>query len=110
MLPEPVKKYLIHFHSKFRSSVTDVEYLYENGHKKLTEKFFRDQSWPSAEVIAPLVHNDVAFLMFYKELYYRHIYASLQPTIEHRLESFKNYEALFKFVLGTRHSFSFIHP
>ena len=100
MLPDPVKKYLIHFYNKFRSSMTDVEYLYEMGHKKLTDKFFRDQAWPAAEVIAPLVKGDASFLMFYKELHYRHIYASLQPTIEHRLESFQNYEQLFKFILG----------
>lgn len=100
MLPEPVKKYLIHFFAKFRTSLSDVEYLYETGHKKLTEKFFRDQSWPTAEVISPLVHGDIAFLMFYKELYYRHIYSSLQPTIEQRLESFQNYESLFKYILG----------
>lgn len=38
---------------------------------------------------------DQLFLVLYKELYYRHIYTRLQPTLDVRIESFNNYCALF---------------
>jgi translation initiation factor 3 subunit L len=36
--------------------------------------------------VAPIVQEDQLFLILYKELYYRHIYARVQggPTIEQR--------------------------
>ena len=41
------------------------------------------------------------FLMLYRELYYRHIYASVQsgPTLHQRFESYFNYCALFNMML-----------
>jgi len=39
--------------------------------------------------------------MLYKELYYRHIYAKLTPTLEQRFESFENYCDLFNFILNS---------
>ena len=44
---------------------------------------------PDAEEIAPFVQEDQLFLILYKELYYRHIYARVQggPTIEQRFEN-----------------------
>lgn len=55
---------------------------------RLTEKFFQKVPWPEAEVIAPIVNNDQHFLILYRELFYRHIYARLTPTIEHRFGSY----------------------
>jgi hypothetical protein len=55
---------------------------------RLTEKFFQKVPWPEAETIAPIVNNDPHFLILYRELYYRHIYARLTPTIEHRFGSY----------------------
>eukprot|EP00047_Mylnosiga_fluctuans_P003318 m.228527 g.228527 ORF g.228527 m.228527 type:complete len:505 (+) comp11755_c0_seq1:41-1555(+) len=102
VLPEPVKKYLVFFRQQLGKSVAEVEFLYEAGHKRLTEKYFNDQSWPSADTIAPLVQNDATFLLLYRELFFRHVYAKLQPTVEQRIESFRNYEALFKFFLESK--------
>jgi translation initiation factor 3 subunit L len=44
--------------------------------------------FPDAEEIAPFVQEDQLFLILYKELYYRHIYARVQggPTIEQRFD------------------------
>ena len=55
---------------------------------RLTEKFYQKAPWPDAESIAPIVNNDPHFLILYRELYYRHIYARLTPTIEHRFGSY----------------------
>jgi len=59
-----------------------------NRFNRLTEKFFQKVPWPEAEAIAPIVNNDPQFMILYRELYYRHIYARLTPTIEHRFGSY----------------------
>jgi len=43
---------------------------------------------------------DEFFLMLYKELYFRHIYSKLTPTLEQRIASFANYRALFDYLWG----------
>lgn len=44
--------------------------------------------------------SDPLFLTLYKELYYRHIYAKLAPTVDQRFESYENYCDLFNYILG----------
>ena len=69
---------------------------------KLTERFFKNTPWPEAETIAPQVGNDAVFLILYKELYYRHIYAKVSggPSLEQRFESYYNYCNLFNYILS----------
>lgn len=38
--------------------------------------------------------------MLYKELYFRHIYAKMTPTVDDKFESFQNYVDLFNTLLG----------
>jgi hypothetical protein len=38
----------------------------------------------------------------YRELYYRHIYSRLTPTIEHRFHSYENYCDLFNYILSKK--------
>jgi len=45
---------------------------------KLTDRFFKSSPWPEAETVAKVVHGDQLFLILYKELYYRHVYARVQ--------------------------------
>lgn len=40
------------------------------------------------------------FLLLYKELYYRHIYSKLQPSLEQRMESWLNYCDIFNLLLS----------
>ncbi len=70
---------------------------------KLTEEHFKSSPWPDADEVSPLVDDDQPFLILYKELYYRHIYARIQggPTIEQRFESYYNYCQLFNHILST---------
>ena len=39
-------------------------------------------------------------MVLYKELYFRHIFAKLKPTLEQRIQAFDNYMAFFALVLG----------
>jgi hypothetical protein len=38
--------------------------------------------------------------MLYKELYFRHIFAKMQPTVDDKFDSFQNYVDLFNLLLG----------
>ena len=44
---------------------------------------------------------DPLSICLYKELYYRHIYSKLTPTVQQRADSFQNYCDLFNHILGT---------
>lgn len=41
------------------------------------------------------------FFILYRELYFRHVYAKLHPTIEDRIDSYGNYVELFNLILST---------
>ncbi|KAI8453598.1 eukaryotic translation initiation factor 3 subunit 6 [Phakopsora pachyrhizi] len=60
-VPEPVRKYIVYLHNTLLSS---------NPQEILA--FYQKTEWPESEIIAPLVNNDEVFLLFYRELYYRH--------------------------------------
>lgn len=67
----------------------------------MTENFYKTSPWPDPErVVAPLV-KDPTFLLFYSEVYYRHLYGLLKPNTEQRLQSYANYCNLFNFFLNS---------
>ncbi|KAF6118445.1 eukaryotic translation initiation factor 3 subunit L [Phyllostomus discolor] len=123
VIPEVIKNFIQYFHktvsdlidqkvyelqaSRVSSDVIDqkvyeIQDIYENSWTKLTERFFKNTPWPEAEAIAPQVGNDAVFLILYKELYYRHIYAKVSggPSLEQRFESYYNYCNLFNYILN----------
>ena len=88
-VPDAIKRFLTYFRDMINEGNTfEVANLYENSWPKLTEEYFKTTPWPDAEEIAPFVHDDSLFLILYKELYYRHIYARISggPKIEQRFE------------------------
>lgn len=92
----------------FRKAINEgllfkIQSLYENAFPKISETYFEKSSWPDENEIKHIVENDTVFLILYKELYYRHIYAKMQggPTLEQRLRSFYNYCDLFNYILLT---------
>lgn len=44
--------------------------------------------------------TDQVFLTLYRELYFRHVYARLQPTIDDRFQSYENICELFNYLLS----------
>ncbi|GJQ08622.1 hypothetical protein GpartN1_g413.t1 [Galdieria partita] len=100
-VPESVQQFLSYFRQKFREgNVSEVHTLYETSFNRYSERYFKTTSWPNPEVAAKYVDNDEVFLLFYKELYYRHIYSRLQPTLAQRVEAWDNYCDLFNFILN----------
>jgi translation initiation factor 3 subunit L len=72
-------------------NVPDLHRLYENTFNQLTEKHYKNTKWPSVEAVAEQVSAEPLFIIFYKELYYRHIYSRLQVQFEDRKGSWENY-------------------
>eukprot|EP00967_Tisochrysis_lutea_P091988 scaffold132407_cov33-Tisochrysis_lutea.AAC.4 len=100
-LPEVIRLFIPYFHKQMQQgSVYEIHAIYEATFNKLTERFYKQSAWPPAEVVAPLVGGDATFLLFYKELYFRHIYSRLQPTLEQRVASWQNYCDIFDLLLG----------
>ncbi|GAA5830200.1 hypothetical protein JCM11251_001266 [Rhodosporidiobolus azoricus] len=103
-VPEPVKRYIISLWSLLNApspNLAEIQSAYESGWNRLTDKFYAKTEWPEAEVIAPLVNHDEFFLTLYREMYYRHIFARLQPTLDDRLASYTAYCELFNALLNS---------
>lgn len=80
-------------------NIREIYTMYSHTFPTLSERFFKGGTWPRAESIAYLVDNDHVYLVLYKELYFRHIYATGVPTLEQRKESWENYCELFTIIL-----------
>ncbi|XP_073498920.1 eukaryotic translation initiation factor 3 subunit L-like [Phyllobates terribilis] len=113
VIPEVIKNFIQYFHKtvsdlidqkvyELQASRVSNDVIDQKVWTKLTERFFKNSPWPEAEAIAPQVGNDAVFLILYKELYYRHIYAKVRggPTLEQRFESYYNYCNLFNYILN----------
>ncbi|KAK9463038.1 RNA polymerase I-associated factor PAF67-domain-containing protein [Lipomyces oligophaga] len=99
-LPEVIRNYILYFHHCLKeNNVYDLQGCYDNTFNKLTEKFFKTSPWPDPiEIVSPLVEGDQPFVVLYTEMYYRHIYARLQPTLADRVSSFQNYCNWFNYI------------
>uniref|UniRef100_A0A1I7T865 Eukaryotic translation initiation factor 3 subunit L n=1 Tax=Caenorhabditis tropicalis TaxID=1561998 RepID=A0A1I7T865_9PELO len=101
-----VADYLIYFSRMIdERNVPQIQALYEQAFPELTEKFFRDRMWPEESVVERIVGpGNKLFLILYKELYYRQIYARANrgPYLVHRYESFMNYQELFSELLTSK--------
>jgi translation initiation factor 3 subunit L len=98
--PELIENFLVYFHRQFRDqNIEEIHSLYETTFNKLSEKLYKTAPWPAPAIIAHLVKNDEVFLQFYGELYFRHLYTKLTPTLQNRIDSWNNYTKLFSFLL-----------
>ncbi|XP_030839981.1 eukaryotic translation initiation factor 3 subunit L isoform X2 [Strongylocentrotus purpuratus] len=103
IVPEDIKRFLLDFQGHIRDkNVYDINHCYETTFNKLSESYFKNSSWPSAEIVGEIVNNDEVFLILYKELYYRHILARTPsgPDQQQRFESYYNYCNLFNYILN----------
>ncbi|WWD17147.1 eukaryotic translation initiation factor 3 subunit L [Kwoniella shandongensis] len=102
MVPEDVKRFLVLFHQAIlENDLPTITNMYESGWNKLSQAHYAQNEWPEAELISPLVGNDQVFLTLYRELYFRHVYAKLQPTIDDRFQSYENICELFNYLLNS---------
>ena len=101
-VPEQVRKYLTHFQMAIaKNSLADIHSAYETHWNRLSDRFYQRSEWPDAETIAPLVGEDPTFLLLYRELWGRHMYARLIPESEDRVHLYDNYCEFFNYVLNS---------
>ena len=99
-VPDVIRSFIVFFQKQVREgALYEVHSIYESSFHKLTERYYKSSPWPPAEAISPLVDGDMQFLLLYKELYFRHIYSKLQPTLDQRFDSWRNYVDIFNLLL-----------
>mmetsp|Transcript_12489 Transcript_12489/g.18870 ORF Transcript_12489/g.18870 Transcript_12489/m.18870 type:complete len:506 (+) Transcript_12489:79-1596(+) len=104
-LPDAIKDFIFDMHDATRRSlrVEDVQTLYDSKFKEITEKYFSQGSWPSAQTVASECGDDYVFLLFYRELTMRQYFSKLkQIPLNLYLESWSNYNRLFNILLSTQ--------
>ncbi|CAH2044434.1 unnamed protein product [Thlaspi arvense] len=99
-VPDSVKSFVVHMYRHIREkNVYEIHQMCETSFQTLSERLFKDTPWPSVEAIAPFVDNDHVFCLLYREMWFRHLYARLSPTLKQRIDSYDNYCSLFQVVL-----------
>ena len=105
-MPDEVQNFLLYLYKAIvDKKIFDIQNLYENGFVQLTETYFKEGNWPDEHEVAPLIGDRIMsteFMVLYKELYFRHVYAKTVPTIDQRFESYYNYCALFNLLVSAK--------
>eukprot|EP00930_Biecheleria_cincta_P072530 TRINITY_DN5990_c0_g4_i1.p1 TRINITY_DN5990_c0_g4~~TRINITY_DN5990_c0_g4_i1.p1 ORF type:complete len:537 (+),score=120.59 TRINITY_DN5990_c0_g4_i1:44-1612(+) len=104
VIPDSVDHFLGQLLESIKSrNIQEINRLYETVFNQLTDRYYGKTKWPSAYAVGDAIGNDeVLFLILYKELYYRHIYARLNPvSFEDRVGSWKNYTQLLDLMIDT---------
>ncbi|CAF1267855.1 unnamed protein product [Adineta ricciae] len=102
------RREIIEHFADFRRAIHEgpvslVQHYYNSNYETMIQNYNTD--WPSAEALKEHVGDDQLFLTLYKEMYFRHIYASKPGgvSLEERQESYMNYIDLFNLVLAKDH-------
>uniref|UniRef100_A0A671XHM9 Eukaryotic translation initiation factor 3 subunit L n=1 Tax=Sparus aurata TaxID=8175 RepID=A0A671XHM9_SPAAU len=109
VIPEVIKNFLQYFH-KTISDLIDQK-VYELQSNRVSSESIEQKIYEIQDVYENRYHSTLSvdmrfvyavFLILYKELYYRHIYAKVSggPTLDQRFESYYNYCNLFNYILN----------
>ncbi|GMI81430.1 hypothetical protein like AT5G25757 [Hibiscus trionum] len=99
-VPDSVKSFVVHLYRHIREkNVYEIHQMYEISFQTLSDRLFKDTPWPSVDAVAHYVDNDQVFCLLYREMWFRHLYARLSPTLKQRIDSWDNYCSLFQVVL-----------
>lgn len=102
-VPDYVRSFVVHMYRHIREkNVYEIHQMYETSFQSISDRFFKDTAWPIADAVAPYVDHDHVFCLLYSEMWFRHVYARLSPTLEQRIESWENYCELFRVRINLR--------
>lgn len=97
-----VQDFVVYFYRHIRErNIREIYTMYSHTFPHLSERFFKGTTWPTVDVISHLVDDDHIFCLLYKEMYFRHLYASTKPTLSQRVESWENYCDLFGVIINS---------
>lgn len=107
-VPDSVKSFVVHLYRHIREkNVYEIHQMYETSFQSLSDRLFKDTPWPSVDAVAHYVDNDHVFCLLYREMWFRHLYARLSPTLKQRIDSWDNYCSLFQVSLYYHHEWFF---
>ncbi|KAF0717738.1 Aste57867_2130 [Aphanomyces stellatus] len=98
LLPDSVKGWFSQMYTHMiGANVKEMARLYDKEFAALTASYFKQSAWPEpdGEAVISLVDEDPVFLTLYAQIYYRHMFSKLQPTMEFKQASWANYCAIF---------------
>ncbi|KAJ8319066.1 hypothetical protein KUTeg_004157, partial [Tegillarca granosa] len=91
IVPDIIKSFLTYFQKSItEQNIFEIQNAYENGFNKLTERFFKTSPWPEADVVAPIIGNDI----------FDPLQRAGGPSLEQMFESYYNYCNLFNYILN----------
>jgi translation initiation factor 3 subunit L len=102
VLPDAVDHFLGQLFKALETrNVPELTKLYEDEFNKLTEKYYKSTKWPSVQTVEETLNPEGDLLIiFYKELYFRHIYSMrIQTKHADRVGSWHNYCKLLDFII-----------
>ncbi|KAK6912715.1 Translation initiation factor 3 complex subunit L [Dillenia turbinata] len=99
-VPDSVKSFVVHLYRHIREkNVYEIHQMYEGSFQTLSDRMFKESPWPSVDAISQYVDQDHVFCLLYQEMWFRHLYARVSPTLKQRIDSWDNYCSLFSVVL-----------
>ncbi|RHY92967.1 hypothetical protein DYB37_005243 [Aphanomyces astaci] len=102
LLPDSVKGWFSQMYTHMiAGNVEEMDRLYDKEFAALTASYFKQSPWPEpdGDAVISLVDEDPVFLTLYAQIYYRHMFSKLQPTLEFNHASWDNYVAIFDGIL-----------
>eukprot|EP00297_Palpitomonas_bilix_P009204 CAMPEP_0113899942 /NCGR_PEP_ID=MMETSP0780_2-20120614/20367_1 /TAXON_ID=652834 /ORGANISM="Palpitomonas bilix" /LENGTH=522 /DNA_ID=CAMNT_0000892277 /DNA_START=93 /DNA_END=1661 /DNA_ORIENTATION=- /assembly_acc=CAM_ASM_000599 len=107
-----VEEFITRFHRAIADqNIGDIQRLYVKEFVELSESVFSDQPWPSVAEISHLVNDDNIFILFYNEMYFRHLFTlEKHHDLKARFEAWNNYCDLFQMLLSAESGFNLILP
>ncbi|GKY97315.1 hypothetical protein MPSEU_000689900 [Mayamaea pseudoterrestris] len=100
-LPKAVLDFIFDLYDSVTLSQLSEEQakLYETDFRDLSQKYFKEQPWPSPQAIASECNGSPLFLAIYRELVHRQFHNIGRPTVRDRIEGFSVYKELFEEIL-----------
>ncbi|RHY30511.1 hypothetical protein DYB32_004256, partial [Aphanomyces invadans] len=102
LLPDSVKGWFSQMYTHMiAGNIDEMDRLYDKEFAALTASYFKQSPWPEpdGDAVMSLVDEDPVFLTLYTQIYYRHMFSKLQPTLEFNHASWENYVAIFDGIL-----------
>lgn len=130
MVPRAVNDFIFDLFIQVRTehSGADIAQLYSTTYVELSESYFRDAPWPSAEEVSEHFDNDAIFRLLYLEMRSRHMFEmaarpskgknKVKVSLRDRLDAWHVYCSLFDLIasaedtmtmLNTRWTFEILH-
>eukprot|EP00878_Enallax_costatus_P018641 GHUV01019632.1.p1 GENE.GHUV01019632.1~~GHUV01019632.1.p1 ORF type:complete len:140 (+),score=23.29 GHUV01019632.1:251-670(+) len=67
IVPDIVKQFVVYLYRHIRErNIPEIESMYDVSFPKLSERYFKQASWPSVDAISDLVDQDHVFCLLYK--------------------------------------------